>query len=57
MLKSDFNIVALQLCNFIKITLWDGCSPVKLLHISRTPFYRKISGGLLLTIDSLKISS
>ena len=28
------------LCNFIKIPLRHGCSPVNLLHISRTPFLR-----------------
>ena len=28
------------LCNFIEITLWHGCSPVNLLHIFRTPFYK-----------------
>ena len=27
-------------CNFIKITLWHGCSPVNLLHTFRTPSYR-----------------
>ena len=38
--------VALQLlCNFIKITLRHGCSPVNLLHIFRTPFTKNISGG------------
>ena len=26
------------LCNFIEIALRHGCSPVNLLHISRTPF-------------------
>ena len=36
------------LCNFIEITLWHGCSPVNLPHISRTPFSRNTSGWLLL---------
>ena len=36
------------LCNFIEITLRYGCSPVNLLHIFRTPFYKNTSGGLLL---------
>ena len=40
--KCDFNKVA--------ITLWNGCSPVDLLHISRTPFPRNTSEGLLLKI-------
>ena len=34
--------------NFIEITLRHGCSPVKLLHILRTPFPMKNSGWLLL---------
>ena len=28
------------LCNFIEIALWHGCSPVNLLHIFRTTFYK-----------------
>ena len=36
------------LCNFIKITLGHGCSPVNLLHIFRTPFLKNSSGWLLL---------
>ena len=36
--------------NFIKITLWHGCSPVNLLHIFRTSFPRKTSGRLLLIV-------
>ena len=34
--------------NFIEITLRYGCSPVNLLHIFRTPFYKNTSGWLLL---------
>ena len=34
--------------NFIEITLRHACSPVNLLHISRTPFYKNTSGRLLL---------
>ena len=33
--------------NFIEITLRHGFSPVNLLHIFRTPFYKSIYGGLL----------
>ena len=33
---------------FIEITLRHGCSNVNLLHISRTPFCKNTSGGLLL---------
>ena len=40
------------LCSFIKITLRDGCSPVNLLHIFRTPFPRNISEWRLLSILS-----
>ena len=36
------------LCNFIEITLWHGCSPVNLLHIFRTFFYKNTYGRLLL---------
>ena len=36
------------LWNFIEITLRHECSPVKLLHICRTPFPMNISGWLLL---------
>ena len=36
------------LCNFIEIALWHGCSsPINLLHIFRTPFYKNTYGGLL----------
>ena len=45
--KCDFNKVALQL---IEITLWHVCSPVNLLHIFRTPFYKNTSGSLLLKL-------
>ena len=34
------------LCNFIKITLWHGCSPANLLHIFGTPFFKNTSGWL-----------
>ena len=45
MRKCDFNKVA---SNFIEITLWHGCFPVNVLHISRTLFPRNNSGELLL---------
>ena len=38
------------LCNFFEITLRHGCSPVTLLYIFRTPFYKNISGRLLLIL-------
>ena len=34
--------------NFIEITLRHGCSPVNLLHIFRTLFYKNTFGWLLL---------
>ena len=37
--------------NFIEIALRHGCSPVNLLHISRTSFYKNTHGGLLLYVD------
>ena len=36
--------------NFIEIALRDGCSPVNLLHIFRTPFSRNTSAWLLLEL-------
>ena len=36
-------------CNFIDITLQQGCSPVNLLHAFRTRFPMNTSGWLLLT--------
>ena len=41
------------LCNII--ALWHVCSPVNLLHIFRTPFYKNIYGGLLLNRCLLKM--
>ena len=43
------------LCNFIKIALWHGCSPVNLLHIFRTPFPRNTFGWLLLFYTRTRI--
>ena len=48
--KCNFNEVA---CNFIKITLRHGCSPVNLLHIFRTPFPRNTSEWLLMYLSCL----
>ena len=43
------SVISIKLfCNFIKITLRHGCSPVNLLHIFRTPFLKNTSGRLLL---------
>ena len=39
------------LCNFIKITLRLGCSPVNSLRIVRTPFYKNTYGWLLLKYE------
>ena len=38
-------ISAKLLCNFIEIALRNGCSPVNLLHIFRTPFLLKNTSG------------
>ena len=38
------------LCNFIEIALWHVCSPVNLLHISKTPLPKNTAGWLLLCI-------
>ena len=38
------------LCNFIEITLRDGCSPVNLMHIFRTHFPKNTCGRQLLYI-------
>ena len=32
--------------NFTEIRFWQGCSPVNLLHIFRTAFYKNTYGGL-----------
>ena len=39
--------------NFIEITLWHWCSPINLLHISRTPVPKNTSGGLLFFTPTL----
>ena len=45
------NAISIKLlCNFIKITLRHGCSPVNLLRIFITPFSKKTSGRLLLKL-------
>ena len=38
------------LCNFFEIILWHGCSPVILLHVFKTYFYKNTSRRLLLSI-------
>ena len=43
------NTISIKLlCNYIEITLWQGCSPVNLLHVFRTHFAKNTSKGLLL---------
>ena len=39
------------LCNFIKITLQHGSSPVNLLHVFGIPFSKNTSGRLLLKVS------
>ena len=41
--------------NFIQIALRHGCSPINLLHISRTPFPKNTSGWLLLVFYRITI--
>ena len=41
-------------CDFIKVALLHGCSPVNLLHIFRTPFPKNNSKELLLKVKSVK---
>ena len=48
--KCDFNKVALQLY-WNHTSAW-GHSPVNLLNIFRTPFYKNTSGGLLLKVNA-----
>ena len=43
-----------EVCNFIEIVLWHGCSPVNLLHIFRISFPMNTSEGLLLKTLSLR---
>ena len=45
----DFNKVPKEL--YIEISFPHGYSPLNLLHIFRTPFHKKTSGGILLTQD------
>ena len=43
------SVISLKLqSNFNETTLWDGCSPINLLHIFRTPFPKNTFGQLLL---------
>ena len=43
------NVISIKLqSNFIEFTLPHGCSPVNLLRIFRTPFYKNIYEGLFL---------
>ena len=42
------NVISIKLfSNLIEIAFWHGCSPVNLLHIFRTPFYKNTYEGLL----------
>ena len=51
------NVISVKLlCNFIKIALRHRCSPVKLLHIFRTPFPKNTYGGLFLIIESVALA-
>ena len=40
-----YGVISIKMfSNFIEITLWHRCSPVTLLHIFRTPFYKNTDG-------------
>ena len=39
-------------CNKVAVTVPHECSPVNLLHICRTPFYKNTFWGLLLDLTS-----
>ena len=41
-------------CDFIKVALLHGCSPVDLLYISRTPFPKSNSKELFLKVKSVE---
>ena len=46
--------------NFVEITLRHGCSPVNLLHIFRTPFFKNTSGlkpWILYTLINIDLAS
>ena len=48
------SVISIKLqSNFIEITLRYVCSPVNLLHIFRTPFYKNTSRWLLLKCQDL----
>ena len=45
-----WSVISIKLLyNFIEIALWHGCSPVNLLHISRTPFLQNTTEHLRTT--------
>ena len=42
--------------NVIEIALWYRCSPINLLHIIRTPFYRNTSGFYFMATFNVQIT-
>ena len=49
------SVISIKLqSNFIEITLWHRCSPVNLMHILGTSFFKNTSGWLLLNSFELK---
>ena len=53
LIRSKLEIKKFQ-SNFIEITLPHGCSPLYLLHIFRTPFYKNILIGILLDDETVQ---
>ena len=47
-MQQIYRISPMPKCDFNKITLPHGCSPVNLLHVFRKPFPKNICGWLLL---------
>ena len=51
------SVISIKLLfNIIEITSQHGCFAVNLLHISRTPFFKNTSGGMLLYLQKKPIT-
>ena len=45
--QSCWSAISIKMCHLTKITLRHECSPLNLLYIFRTPFYKNTCGGVL----------